>query len=150
MIIGYLMVIAAGLLTAGRLVDLIGRKPIFLAGIVIFTLGSAICGAAPTLSILIAARCFQGLGGAPLFSVNTAMLTHAFPARERASALGYNAILVAPGVSVGPTLGGIITGYLTWQWIFYHNVPIGLVVTVAGWLLLTEPLHRGHGRFDPA
>jgi EmrB/QacA subfamily drug resistance transporter len=149
-IIGYLVVMAAGLLTAGRLADMLGRKPIFLAGIAIFTLSSAICGAAPTLGILIAARCFQGLGGALLFSVNTAMLTHAFATRERGHALGYNAILIALGVSVGPTLGGIITGYFTWHWIFYLNVPIGLVVMVAGWFLLTEPLHRGHGRFDPA
>ena len=149
-IIGYLVVIAAGLLTAGRLADMIGRKPIFLAGIAIFTLGSAICGAAPSLGILIAARCFQGLGGALLFSVNTAMLTHAFSARERGRALGYNAILVALGVSVGPTLGGLITEYLTWHWIFYLNVPFGLVVTVGGCFILTEPLHRGQGRFDPA
>ena len=149
-IIGYLVVIAAVLLTAGRLADIIGRKPIFLLGIAVFTLGSAICGAAPSLGILIAARGFQGLGGALLFSVNLAMLTHAFPAQERGRALGYNAVIVALGISVGPTLGGIITEYLTWHWIFYLNVPIGLVVALAGCFILTEPLHRGQGRFDPA
>jgi MFS family permease len=103
-IIGYLVVIAGVLLTAGRLADMIGRKPIFIGGIIIFTLGSTFSGAAPSLSILIAARCFQGLGGALLFSVNIAMLTHAFPANERGRALGFNSIVVALGVSVGPTL----------------------------------------------
>jgi EmrB/QacA subfamily drug resistance transporter len=149
-IIGYLVVIAAALLTAGRLADMIGRKPIFIMGIAIFTLGSVICGAAPSLGILIAARGFQGLGGALLFSVNLAMLTHAFPANERGRALGLNAVVVALGISVGPTLGGIITEYLTWRWIFYINVPIGIIVCGAALFVLKEPLHRGQGRFDPA
>jgi EmrB/QacA subfamily drug resistance transporter len=149
-IIGYLVVIAAMLLTAGRLAEMIGRKPIFIAGIATFTLGSAISGAAPSLVILIAARCFQGLGGALLFAVNISMLTHAFPPTERGRVLGLNAIMVALGISVGPTLGGIITEYLTWRWIFYINVPIGIVLVIAALLVLKEPLHRGLGRFDPA
>ena len=148
-IIGYLVVIAAVLLTTGRLADMIGRKPIFIAGIAIFTLGSAMCGAAPSLGLLIAARCFQGLGGALLFSVNIAMLTHAFPATERGRILGFNSIVVALGISTGPTLGGVITDYLTWRWIFYINVPLGIIVCSAGLLVLTEPFHRGQGRFDP-
>ncbi len=149
-IIGYLVVIAGVLLTAGRLADMIGRKPIFIGGIIIFTLGSTFSGAAPSLSILIAARCFQGLGGALLFSVNIAMLTHAFPANERGRALGFNAIVVALGVSVGPTLGGVITEYLTWRWIFYINVPIGIILVMVALFVLKEPLHRGQGQFDPA
>jgi EmrB/QacA subfamily drug resistance transporter len=148
-LIGYLVVIAGVLLTAGRLADMIGRKPIFIAGIATFTLGSAICGAAPSLGILIAARCFQGIGGALIFAVNLAMITSAFPATERGRALGFNAIVVALGISLGPTLGGIITQYLTWRWIFYVNVPIGIVLVIAAMLVLTEPLHRGQGRFDP-
>jgi EmrB/QacA subfamily drug resistance transporter len=149
-IIGYLVVIAAVLLTIGRLADMLGRKPIFVVGIALFTLGSAMCGAAPSLGFLIGARCFQGLGGAMLFSVNIAMLTHAFPSNERGRALGLNSVMVALGISAGPTLGGVITEYLTWRWIFYINVPIGIVVSVAGFFILTEPLHRGQGRFDPA
>jgi EmrB/QacA subfamily drug resistance transporter len=149
-IIGYLVVIAGVLLTAGRLADMIGRKPIFIAGIIIFTLGSTFSGAAPSLGILIAARCFQGLGGALLFSVNIAMLTHAFPADESGRALGFNAIVVAFGVSVGPTLGGVITEYLTWRWIFYINVPIGIILVIVALFVLKEPLHRGQGQFDPA
>src|SRR5207302_1868629 len=107
--IGYLVVIAAVLLSFGRLADMLGRKPIFLAGLAVFTLGSALCGAAPSLAMLIAARCFQGLGGAAIFAVNVAMITHAFPAAKRGQALGTNAILLALGVSLGPTIGGILT-----------------------------------------
>jgi MFS family permease len=136
-IIGYLVVIAGLLLTAGRLADIFGRKPIFIAGVATFTLGSAISGAAPSLGILIAARCFQGIGGALIFAVNIAMITHAFPAAEHGRALGFNAIVVALGISLGPALGGVITQYLTWRWIFYVNVPIGTVLVIAAILVLT-------------
>jgi MFS family permease len=101
-VIGYLVVIAAVLLTLGRLADMLGRKPLFLAGLAIFTLGSALCGAAPSLGVLIAARCFQGLGAAGILCVNVAMITRSFPAAERGRALGINAILVALGVSGAP------------------------------------------------
>ena len=148
-IIAYLVVIAGVLLTIGRLADMIGRKPIWIAGLVIFTTGSAICGAAPSLGLLIAARGLQGLGGALLMSISPAMLTNAFPARERGRALGLNAVVVALGVSVGPTLGGIITEHLTWRWIFYVNVPIGVIGFVASMRVLTEHMRWGRGRFDP-
>ncbi len=147
--IAYLVAVAGTLLTIGRLADMIGRKPIWVAGLVIFTLGSAICGAASSLGMLIAARAFQGLGGALLMSISPVMLTSAFPARERGRALGLNAVVVALGVSAGPTLGGIITDHLTWRWIFFVNVPIGIVGIIASMRVLTERMHRGRGRFDP-
>src|SRR6266700_4633569 len=87
-IIGYLIVIAAFLLTLGRLADMVGRKPIYEAGLVIFVLGSILSGAAPSLAILIIARLFQGVGGEFIFAVNTAMITSVFPASERGRALG--------------------------------------------------------------
>ena len=148
-IIGYLIAIAAFLLTLGRLADMVGRKPIYEAGLVIFVLGSIFSGAAPSLAILIIARLFQGLGGAFIFSVNTAMVTSVFPASERGRALGLNAVVVALGVSAGPTIGGLITQYLTWRWIFYVNVPIGALVFIIGMRMLTEPLHSNKERFDP-
>src|SRR5256885_3086907 len=148
-IIAYLVVTASVLLTAGRLADMIGRKPIWVAGLVIFITGSAICGAAPSLAILIAARGLQGLGGALIMAISPAMLTTAFPARERGRALGINAVFVALGVSTGPTLGGIITTHLSWRWIFYVNVPIGIIGIVASLLILKEPSHRGKVQFDP-
>lgn len=148
-IIAYLVVIAGVLLTTGRLADMLGRKPIWATGLAVFTIGSAICGASPSLGLLIAARALQGLGGAFIMAVGPAMLTDAFPASERGRALGLNAVIVALGVSVGPTLGGVITAHLTWRWIFYVNVPIGIVGFILTLRVLTERLRRRHARFDP-
>ena len=150
-IIGYLVVIAATLLTFGRLADMLGRKPIFLTGVLIFVVGSMLCGLAPSLLLLIVARLFQGIGGALIFSVNIAMITSSFPDRERGLALGLNAVVVSLGVAAGPTIGGIITQYLTWRWIFYVNAPICIVVLLAAlyWYHEQKPQQGQRGRFDP-
>lgn len=150
-IIGYLVIIAAVLLTFGRLADMVGRRPIFLTGLVVFVLGSALCGMAPSLGLLILARLFQGLGGALIFSVNVAMITSAFYNRERGLALGLNAVVVSLGVALGPTIGGIIIQYLSWRWIFYVNVPICLLVLAIGYIVYQErrPAWGERGRFDP-
>jgi EmrB/QacA subfamily drug resistance transporter len=149
-IIAYLVAIAGVLLTIGRLADMTGRKILWVAGLIVFTLGSAICGAAPTLLILIIARTFQGLGGALIMSVSPAMLTSAFPPEERGRALGMNAVFVALGTSVGPTLGGLITQSFSWRWIFYVNVPLGIIGVIATLLIFKERPRRTSGRFDPA
>ena len=149
-IIAYLVIIAAVLLTVGRLADMVGRKPIWIAGLFVFTLGSAICGAAPSLGVLVAARAFQGLGGALLFAVSPAMLTTAFPPQERGRALGMNAVVVALGVSAGPTIGGILTESLSWRAIFYVNVPLGIIGILATLRFLTEKPRFGRSQFDPA
>jgi EmrB/QacA subfamily drug resistance transporter len=150
-IIGYLVVIAAVLLTFGRLADMIGRKPIFLTGLVVFILGSALSGLAPSLLLLILARLFQGIGGALIFSVNVAMITSSFPSNERGLALGLNAVVVSLGVAAGPTIGGFITQYLSWRWIFYVNVPICLLLLLASLYFYREqyPQREQHERFDP-
>src|SRR2546421_4613695 len=148
-IIAYLVVIAGVLLTAGRLADMVGRKVLWAAGLGIFTLGSAICGASISLGMLIAARALQGVGGALIMAVSPAMLTSAFPASERGRALGMNAVVVALGVSVGPTLGGVITEHFTWRWIFYVNVPIGIIGIIATLRVLKENTSRVRGHFDP-
>lgn len=150
-IIGYLVIIAAVLLTFGRLADMVGRRPIFLSGLAVFVLGSAFCGMAPSLELLILARLFQGLGGALIYSVNIAMITSAFPNSERGLALGLNAVIVSLGVAAGPTIGGVITQYLSWRWIFYVNVPICILVFSAGYFAYRErrPARGQSGRFDP-
>ena len=150
-IIGYLVIIASVLLTFGRIADLIGRKPILLSGLTIFVIGSALCGMAPSLLLLIVARLFQGIGAALIFSVNIALITSTFSQRERGLALGLNAVVVSLGISAGPTIGGLITQYLTWRWIFYVNVPVVLIVLPATFLLYREQHARQglRGRFDP-
>jgi EmrB/QacA subfamily drug resistance transporter len=148
-IIAYLVMNAAALLTAGRLSDLVGRKTIWSAGLVIFTASSALCGAAFSLWFLIVARALQGLGGALLFSTSPAILTSAFPEEERGRALGTNAITVALGTSLGPTLGGIITSSLSWRWIFFVNLPLGVLGLVLTARVLREQRTAGPVRFDP-
>src|SRR5579884_3807366 len=148
-IIAYLVVIAGVLLTIGRLADMVGRKNLWAAGLIVFTIGSAICGASPTLLVLIIARAFQGLGGALIMSVSPAILTGAFPPEERGRALGMNAVFVALGTSIGPTLGGLITANFSWRWIFYVNVPLGIIGVIATLLVLKERQARTTGRFDP-
>ncbi|HTX71730.1 MAG TPA: MFS transporter [Rectinemataceae bacterium] len=148
-IIGYLVSSAALLLTAGRFSDLAGRKLVWTAGLVTFTLSSALCGLAPALWFLVASRLLQGVGGALLFSTSPALLTSAFPASERGRALGLNAVTVALGTSAGPTLGGLITASLSWRWIFFVNVPLGLAGIFLTGLVLRESGERRKVRFDP-
>lgn len=148
-IIAYLIVIAGVLITIGRVADILGHKPIWVMGLVIFMAGSAICGATPTLEFLVGARALQGLGGALLMAISPAMLTGAFPPSERGRALGLNAVTVALGVSAGPTLGGLITEHLSWRWIFYVNVPVGLVGLVTALSVLRWQRGTRQGRFDP-
>lgn len=149
-VIAYLIGTASILLTAGRLADMIGRKPVWITGLIIFTIFSAVCGAAASLNLLILARFLQGVGGALLMAIGPAMLSAAFPDTERGRALGLNAINVSLGVSIGPTLGGLLTTYFTWRWIFYVNIPVGIAgLLVAMHVLRREPVLK-RGRFDPA
>jgi len=147
-IIAYLVVIAATLLTFGRLSDLVGRKPIWMAGLAVFTLGSICCGAAASLPQLVVARAFQGLGGALIFAPSFAIITDAFAAPDRGRALGLNAVVFAVGTSVGPTLGGLITEHLSWRWIFYLNVPLGVLGLLASHRVLAASDVRPRGPLD--
>ena len=150
-IIGYLVVIASILLTLGRVADMIGQKLLWMIGLGVFTLSSALCGAAPSLLWLVFFRVIQGLGGAMIMAISPAMVTRAFPHTERGRALGLIAAIVAIGTSAGPTVGGIITEAFTWRWIFYINVPIGIIGIIATLRLLAERmrLSSGEQRFDP-
>jgi EmrB/QacA subfamily drug resistance transporter len=148
-IICYLVVIGGLLLTFGRLSDVIGRSPIWIMGLVVFTIGSAVCGAAPSLGLLIAARALQGIGGAMIFSTSAALLSGAVPATQRGHALGWGAVAIALGASAGPTIGGFLTAYASWRWIFYVNVPIGLVAILATLRLIPPTVGRSGQRFDP-
>lgn len=136
-ILAYLVVVAALLLTAGRVADVIGRRQAWTWGLAVFTLGSALCGAAPSLAALVGFRALQGTGGALIMAVSPAMIVNAFPAQQRGRGLGYNAVVVGIGISAGPTLGGFITQHFGWRWIFYVNVPLGAIGILASLALLT-------------
>jgi EmrB/QacA subfamily drug resistance transporter len=148
-IIGYLVVAAALLLTVGRLSDMVGRTPIWMTGLGLFTLASVLCGAATSLELLIMARLLQGAGASLLLATGTAMLTDAVPPGQRGRMVGLGAVAIALGTSVGPTLGGLITEHWSWRWIFYVNVPVGLVALVAARRFLPRGGGRSQGRFDP-
>ena len=147
-VIAYLVVIAASLLSFGRLSDVVGRKPVWMAGLVVFTLGSAWCGAAGSLAQLIVARILQGFGGALIFAPSFAIITDAFPPTERGRVLGLNAVVFAIATSLGPTLGALITAHLTWRWVFYLNVPISVLALIASERVLTASDARAREQLD--
>ncbi|GAB6273512.1 MAG: MFS transporter [Peptococcaceae bacterium] len=124
----YLMTSAAFLLPLGRLADIIGRKKIFTAGIIIFPLFSMLCGLAWSVKTLIFFRILQGIGGAMIFGTSMAILTSVFPPQERGKVLGINVATVYTGLSLGPVLGGVINHYLGWPFIFYFNALLSALI----------------------
>jgi len=136
---GYLITFGGFLLLAGRLGDLVGRKRVFLSGLVLFTGASILCGIANTQGLLIGARLLQGVGGAVASSVILAIIVTEFPeAKEQAKAMGMYAFVSAGGGSIGLLAGGALTQSLDWHWIFFVNVPIGIVAFVLGSRLIAE------------
>jgi EmrB/QacA subfamily drug resistance transporter len=147
-VIGYLVVIAATLLSFSRLADIAGRERVWLGGLALFTLGSALSGLAPTLLLLVAARVLQGVGAALIFAPALALIVDAFPRSQRGQALGMNALIVSLGVTAGPTLGGLITESLGWRWIFFVNVPLGLIGLLVAGRVFTFARGARARRFD--
>lgn len=147
----YLLVVSGLLLGFGRLGDLRGHRGVYLIGLVSFVIGSALCGAAPTAATLIAARAVQGIGAAMVFSNSPAILTLAFPARERGRALGLQATMTYLGLTVGPALGGWLTEQFGWRSIFYINVPVGAVALALSWRFVPRDAPKKQlARFDYA
>jgi EmrB/QacA subfamily drug resistance transporter len=136
---GYLITFGGFLLLAGRLGDLVGRKRVFLTGLVMFTVASVLCGIADSQALLIGARLLQGVGGAVASSVILAIIVTEFPERvEQAKAMGMYAFVSAGGGSIGLLAGGVLTQSLDWHWIFFVNVPIGLIAFAFGRALIVE------------
>src|ERR1700761_9451743 len=123
----YALTLAAFLLTAGSVADLKGRRLVFSIGIVVFTIGSALCGIAQDATFLALARAFQGVGGAIMFATSLALLADAFEPRDRGVAFGVFGAVTGIAVAIGPVLGGALTSWLSWRWIFFVNLPIGVL-----------------------
>ena len=144
---GYLITFGSFLLLAGRLGDLVGRRRIFLTGVTGFTLASAACGLAQSQEVLVIARFLQGLAGAGAVAAIVAIITAEFPApRERAKAMSIYTLVISGGASLGLIAGGVITEALNWHWIFFVNVPIGIVTVLLGRRWITENVGLGIGR----
>ncbi|HVN60864.1 MAG TPA: MFS transporter [Gaiellaceae bacterium] len=144
----YALSLAALTLTAGSLADLLGRKRIFALGVVIFTGGSLLCGVAPTANFLIVARGLQGVGGATMFAVSLALLAHEFHGAERGTAFGIWGATTGGAVAIGPLVGGLITEWIGWRWIFLVNVPIGAAALAITLLKVEESRDPEHGGID--
>jgi EmrB/QacA subfamily drug resistance transporter len=145
----YLLAMAAFLPIFGRLADMVGRKLLYTGGFLLFVLGSALCGLAPNLPVLIAFRILQAVGAALLSSNSVTIVVAAAGLKRRGRALGIQSAAQAAGLSAGPALGGLVLDTLGWQWVFWINVPVGLVGAVIGWLVipLTKDMPDA-GRFD--
>lgn len=122
----YLLTISSLILLYGRLGDMLGYRTIFLYGLAAFTLASVLCGSSQSISMLIAFRAVQGLAAGMMMAVSFAIITAAFPPTERGKALGVSAVAISMGLGLGPTLGGLIAEHLSWRYVFFVNVPIGV------------------------
>jgi EmrB/QacA subfamily drug resistance transporter len=145
---GFLVTFGSLLLLAGRLGDLIGRKRVFLAGLVVFTFASLLCGFAPSGGALIAARLLQGVGAAAQASVILAIIVTEFPqAADRARAMGAYVFVSVAGGSLGLLAGGLLTEALSWHWVFFVNLPIGAATFALGSAVIRSDrgLGLGHG-----
>lgn len=144
----YLLTLATLLLSVGRLADMRGKKPIYASGFAVFTLGSVLCGLSPTVYWLIFFRILQAVGATMILSLGMAIVTEAFPSNERGKALGITGSMVSIGIVVGPTLGGIIIDLMSWHWIFFVNIPVGIIglIMVFKFVPYIKPI--GKQRFD--
>ena len=135
---GYALTFAALILTGGKLADRYGRRRVFVLGIVVFTLSSLACGLASGGNELIAARILQGVGAALMNPATLAIISATFPPKQRGMAIGIWAGVSALALAIGPLVGGLITEHASWNWIFFINVPIGIVGVAASYLLIDE------------
>jgi EmrB/QacA subfamily drug resistance transporter len=147
-ILGYLLGLTALMLSVGRLADIRGKKPLYVAGFVIFTIGSVLCGLSPTIYALILFRIVQSIGAAMILALGSAIVTESFPTEERGRALGISGTAVSLGIVIGPTLGGLLIDAFSWRWIFFVNLPVGIIGTLMAIRYIPAIKPRGGQRFD--
>lgn len=144
----YALTLGSLLLTAGSLADLFGRRLLFTIGLAAFTVGSLFCGLATTSEWLILSRAGQGIGGAIMFSTSLALLAQGFQGRDRGVAFGIWGSITGVAVAVGPVVGGVLTSGLSWQWIFFVNIPIGAFAIAVTLTQIAESRQPGARRPD--
>ena len=135
---GYALTFGALMLTGGKLGDLFGRRKIFVVGLVIFTASSLACGLANSAGMLIGARVVQGVGAALMNPATLSIIVATFPTRQRGTAIGIWAGVSALALAIGPLVGGVITEKINWSWIFFINVPIGVLAIAAAYMFIDE------------
>src|ERR671932_358952 len=140
----YALTFGVLLLTGGKLADLVGRRRIFIVGLVIFTGASLWCGLSGGAGSLIAARTIQGIGAALMNPATLSIITATFPPRQRGMAIGIWAGVSAMALAIGPLVGGILTEKIDWSWIFFINIPIGVVGIAAARLFVDESRDTSH------
>jgi len=145
----YALTLATFVLTAGALADRFGRKRVFLAGILIFTIASALCGGSWSPVALIVFRGLQGVGGAIMFATSLAILSQEFHGKERGTAFGIWGATTGAAVALGPLVGGVLTTGLSWRWIFFVNIPIGAAAFALAVREVRESSDPQHARVDP-
>ncbi len=147
--ITYLLALVAMVTAVGRFADMVGRKLLYIYGFLVFIVGSALCGIAPSLPLLIVFRILQAVGAAMLQANSVALIVQAMPDRELGRGIGVQGAAQALGLALGPSVGGALIALGGWRLIFYVNVPAGLVGTVLGWYLLPRSRHlTARVRFD--
>jgi EmrB/QacA subfamily drug resistance transporter len=135
---GYALTFASLMLTGGKLADLMGRRLIFIVGLAVFTLSSLVCGLASSGDVLIGARVVQGAGAALMNPATLSIIAATFPPRQRGTAIGIWAGTAALALAIGPLVGGLLTEHISWNWIFFVNVPIGVIAIAASVILIPE------------
>src|SRR5918999_4328920 len=131
---GYALSFAALMLIGGKLADAYGRRLLFVVGILVFTLASLLCGLASSGDMLIVARVVQGVGAALMNPATLSIIAATFPPRERGTAIGIWAGVSALALAIGPLVGGLLTEHVGWEWIFYVNIPVGVLGIAASWV----------------
>lgn len=145
----YLLTLAATIVPFSRLADMYGRRWMYTIGFFVFIVGSLSCGLAASLPVLFGSRIVQALGAAMLQSNSVSIITAATPAKDRGKAIGIQAMAQGVGLSLGPVIGGTFLTFLGWRWIFYVNVPVGIMGTLLGIMLLpADERHPRSGKFD--
>ncbi|MDD1717742.1 MAG: MFS transporter [Methanoregulaceae archaeon] len=146
----YLLVMAGCVLIFGKISDVIGYRKVFLSGFVIFTIGSFACGLLPDIfgsfPVLVGSRMFQAVGGAMITAIAPAMVTAYIPMQRRGAAMGIVMTMAALGTAIGPAIGGVLTQYVSWHWIFFINVPVGILAVILGTRVI--PASAGAGNLE--